>query len=78
MAHTHTFRLTGHLVVGLPDLDGWVPQLVIRACRSCAEAELFHAFEREANGLHRIHAWEVWTPLGCLKEGEWDGWEHEP
>jgi hypothetical protein len=77
MAHRHLFRLTGHVVLGLPDQEGWVPQLIIRACHTCPEAELFHAIERDNSGEHRIHSWEIWTPLGCMKDGEWEGWDDE-
>lgn len=78
MDHIHHFHLTTNMAMGVPDEAGWVPKLVIRACRTCLLAEALHGKELGGNGEHSLHTWEAWTPLGLHDEGPWLGLEEEP
>jgi hypothetical protein len=59
--HTHAFRLHTNLPLGLPDLAGWTPVLLVRACALCDYAEAFHGSEHAEAGRNRLVSWEVWV-----------------
>jgi hypothetical protein len=64
MAHTHHYRIVANLVMGLPDTEGWVPQLIVRQCRDCPLTETLWGAENRHLGRNRLTGWEAWTDAG--------------
>jgi hypothetical protein len=70
MAHTHTWRLH-HLLVGLPDQEGYVRKVLTRACTTCPYAECLHGALNLTTRRHRLFPWwDAWGPRGLLSSHE--------
>lgn len=69
MPHTHTRQTATVLTLGLPDVDGRAPTLVVRAY-CCGYAVVLHGQEHTGRRTHRIDAWETWTQNGLIRASD--------
>lgn len=76
MAHVHRFKIAYNLPLGVADAAGWIPKLLIRACRTCDYAEALHGTENQALARNRLHAWKAWAEGRLLSRGEMRRWKH--
>ena len=72
MAHTHHYRIVANLVMGLPDRDGFVPQMVVRQCRGCPHTESLFGAEHVGLQRNRLTYVEQWD------DGDWASPRPEP
>lgn len=76
MAHEHRWRIATNLPLGLPDADGWVQVLLIRACRTCEYCEVLHGSQSTREDRRRLHAWEAWVAGRMVASGTNMRWKH--
>lgn len=76
MAHQHMWKIAYNVPMGIPDHEGRVPKLLIRACKTCNYAEVLHGAENLQTQRNALFAWEAWADGRLVGRGDMLKWKH--